>query len=185
MEPWSWASVWQRSRRNWHWPLLPPPRVALQGQDEAEQPGQFPFRNYQITLDRETLSLGPLYLEGLFDHLIAHYIFCPRSLDEAALLARSALEGLKIPDPDKARALVNIFSDIVVDSLRLEKSSEDREKVLLGWRRLAEQPDLEELDRVVLGLLRNYWEADLRFSDRPEVALLERIFSAGFRERSL
>ena len=185
MEPWSWASVWQRSRRNWHWPLLPPPRVALQGPNAAEQPGQFPFRNYQITLDQETLSLGPLYLEGLFDHLIAHYIFCPRSLDEAALLVRSALEGLKSPDPDRARALVNIFSDIVVDSLRLEKSSEDRKKVLLGWGRLAEQSDLGELDRVVLGLLKNYWEADLRFSDRPEVALLERIFSAGFRERSL
>ena len=159
MESWSWASVWQRSRRNWHWPLLPPPR--LQKKDAAEQPGQFPFRNYQITLDQETLSLGPLYLEGLFDHLIAHYIFCPRSLDEAALLVRSALEGLKSPYPDKARALVNIFSDIVVDSLRLEKSSEDREKVLLGWGRLAKQPDLGELDRVILGLLKNEWDATI------------------------
>lgn len=185
MESSSWASIWQRSRRNWHWPLLPEPRLALQGTGAAEQPGEFPFRNYQITLDQETLSLGPLYLEGLFDHLIAHYIFCPRSLDEAALLARSALQGLKSPDPDRARALVNIFSDIVVDSLRLEKSSEDRNKVLLGWGRLAEQPGLGELERVVLGLLKNYWEADLPASKRPEVSLLERIFSAGFRERSL
>lgn len=185
MESWSWASVWQRSRRNWHWPLLPPPRLALQGTGAAKQPGDFPFSNYQITLDQETLSLGPLYLEGLFDHLIAHYVFCPRSLDEAALLARSALEGLKSPDPDRARALVNIFSDIVVDSLRLERSLEDREKVLSGWRRLAEQPDLTDLERVVLGLLRSYWEADLPTSNQPEVALLERIFSAGFRDRSL
>jgi hypothetical protein len=185
MESWSWASVWQRSRRNWHWPLLPPPRLSALGQEAAKQPGSFPFCNYQITLDRETLSLGPLYLEGLFDHLIAHYVFCPRSLDEAALLARSVLQGLKNPHPERVRTLVNIFSDIVVDSLRLERSDEDREKVLSGWRRLAEQPDLTELDRVVLGLLRRYWEADLPFSDRPEVALLERIFSAGFRERNL
>ena len=185
MESWSWASVWQRSRRNWHWPLLPPPRLALQGTGAAKQPGEFPFSNYQITLDQETLSLGPLYLEGLFDHLIAHYIFCPRSLDEAALLARSALEGLKSPDPDRARALVNIFSDIIVDSLRLERSLEDREKVLLGWRRLAEQPDLMDGDRVVLGLLRSYWEADLAACRKPEVALLERIFSAGFRDKSI
>ena len=134
MESWSWASVWQRSRRNWHWPLLPQPRLSASGQEAGAQPGCFPFGNYQITLDRETLSLGPLYLEGLFDHLIAHYVFCPRSLDEAALLARSALQGLKNPHPERARALVNIFSDIVVDSLRLERSDEDREKVLSGWR---------------------------------------------------
>ncbi|MGB7544254.1 MAG: vWA domain-containing protein [Methanothrix sp.] len=185
MESWSWARVWQRSRRNWHWPLLPPPRLALQGAGAAKQRGEFPFSNYQITLDQKTLSLGPLYLEGLFDHLIAHYVFCPRSLDEAALLARSALEGLKSPDPDRSRALVNIFSDIIVDSLRLERSLEDREKVLLGWQRLAEQPDLMPLDRVVLGLLRRYWEAELPASDRPEISLLERIFSAGFRDRSL
>ncbi|HQE96909.1 MAG TPA: VWA domain-containing protein, partial [Methanothrix sp.] len=184
MESPSWASVWQRSRRNWHWPLLPPPRLSSRSGGE-EQVGELSFSNYQITLDEEILNQGPVYLESLFDHLIAHYIFCPRSLDGASILARSALEGLKSPDPNKARALVNIFSDIVVDSLRLEKSSEDREKVLLGWGRLAEQPDLMELDRVVLGLLKSYWEADLRSSDRPEVALLERIFSAGFRERSL
>jgi len=137
MESWSWARVWQRSRRNWHWPLLPPPRLALQGVGAAKQPGQFPFSNYQITLDQETLSLGPLYLEGLFDNLIAHYIFCPRSLDEAALLARSALQGLKSPDPDRARALVNIFSDIIVDSLRLERSLEEGKRFCWaggGWR---------------------------------------------------
>jgi len=187
MESSSWISAWQRSRRNWHWPLLPEPRLARQesGAGAAKQPDEFPFRNYQITLDQETLSLGPLYLEGLFDHLIAHYIFCPRSLDEAALLAQSALQGLKSPDPERARAVVNIFSDIVVDSLRLEKSSQDREKVLLGWGRLAEQPDLGEQDLVVLGLLKNYWEADLPAYNRPEVSLLERIFSAGFRDRSL
>ncbi|MDD1740198.1 MAG: hypothetical protein LUQ30_05135 [Methanothrix sp.] len=77
MESWSWASVWQKSRRNWHWPLLPSPRLALQGPGAAKQPGEFPFSNYQITLDQETLSLGPLYLEGLFDHLMAHYYFLP------------------------------------------------------------------------------------------------------------
>ena len=100
-------------------------------------------------------------------------------------MARSALEGLKSPDPDKARALVNIFSDIVVDSLRLERSETDREKVLLSWKKLAIEQDLMELDRVVLGLLRRYWEADLPACTRTEVSLLERVFSAGFREQSL
>ena len=33
--------------------------------------------------------------------------------------------------------MVNIFSDIVVDSFRLERSAEDEKKVLLGWKRLA------------------------------------------------
>jgi len=35
--------------------------------------------------------------------------------------------------------MVNIFSDIVVDSFRLERSSEDEEKVLMGWKALAEK----------------------------------------------
>jgi len=184
MESWSWARVWQRSRRNWHWPLLPPPRLYFRP-GETKQAGEFSFSNYQIALDEEILNQGPLYLESLFDHLIAHYVFCPRSLEGASILARSALEGLKSPDPDKARALVNIFSDIVVDSLRLERSETDREKVLLSWKKLAIEQDLMELDRVVLGLLRRYWEADLPACTRTEVSLLERVFSAGFREQSL
>jgi hypothetical protein len=185
MMSWSWASVWTASKRNWHWPLLPAPRLARPRAGDAGQPGEFPFSNYQITLDQEILGRGPLYLESLFDHLIAHYIFCPRSLDGAALLVRSALEGLKRPNPLLARGHVNLFSDIVVDSFRLERCPEDEKKVLLGWLRLAEQPDLMARDRLVLGFLREYWRADLPSCSRPEVALLERLFSPGVRDRNL
>jgi hypothetical protein len=124
-------------------------------------------------------------LENLFDHLIVHYIFCPRSLEEAGLLALAALKGLDQPDISRARCLVNIFTDIVVDSFRLERSASDERKVLLGWKRLAKQDGLMPLDRVVMGFLRNYWGADLPSCSRPEVDLLGRVFSPGIRERSL
>jgi hypothetical protein len=132
-----------------------------------------------------TLDQGPVYLENLFDHLIVHYIFCPRSLEEAGLLALATLKGLDQPDISRTRCLVNIFTDIVVDSFRLERSSADEELVLLGWKRLAKQDDLMPLDRVIMGFLRNYWGADLPSCSRPEVALLARVFSPGIRERSL
>lgn len=185
---WNWADVWNRSRENWHWPLLPQPRL---GSPEGERDGrgdgqgEFPFPNYCITVDQKTLECGPDYLESLFDHLIVHYIYCPRSLEEAGLLALAALKGLEKPDAHRARCLVNVFTDIVVDSFRLERSSADEEKVLLGWKRLARQAALAPLDRVVLGFLRDYWGANLPSCPRPEVDLLGRIFSPGIRERSL
>jgi hypothetical protein len=151
-----------------------------------ERAGEFPFRNYQINLDRKTLALGPVYLENLFDHLIVHYIFCPRSIEEAGLLAQAALKGLEKPEIGRARCLLNIFTDIVVDSFRLERSPDDEKKVLMGWKKFAEQGhELMPLDRVVLGFLRVYWGAALPSCSRPEVDLLGRVFSPGIRERSL
>jgi hypothetical protein len=88
-------------------------------------------------LSPEALNLGPLYLENLFDHLIVHYVFCPRSLEVAGSLALAALKGQSQPESARARCAVNIFSDIVVDSLRLERSADDEKKVLMGWERLA------------------------------------------------
>ncbi len=144
--------------------------------------GEFPFDNYSITLNDDVLAKGPLYLENLFDHLIVHYILCPRSLETAGLLVIAAIKGLK--EPLRAKSIVNIFSDIVVDSFRLERSSEDEEKVLLGWRRLAEQ-EISPLDRLVLGFLREYWGAPLPGCDLPEVDLLLQVYSLGVRNKSI
>ena len=178
---WDWTDVWHKSRQNWHWPLLPAPRPGT-----MERAGEFPFCNYCITIDQKTLALGPVYLENLFDHLIVHYIFCPRSIEGAGLLAQAALKGLQKPEIGRARCLVNIFADIVVDSFRLERSPDDEKKVLMGWKRLEEQGhELMPLDRVVLGFLRVYWGAALPSCSRPEVDLLGRVFSPGIRERSL
>ena len=177
---WQWTDVWHKSRQNWHWPLLPLPRLGL-----PESAGEFPFSNYQINLDSQTLAMGPFYLENLFDHLIVHYIFCPRCMDEAGLLALAALKGLEQPEISRARSLVNVFSDIVVDSFRLERSPADEEKVLTGWQRLSLQGDLMPLDRVILGFLKDYWGADLPSCSRPEVDLLGRIFSPGIRDKNL
>lgn len=173
---WDWARVWQKSRENWHWPQLPFP------QEGAGSPDEFPFQNYALTLDQDTLSQGSLYLENLFDHLIVHYLFCPRSLETAGELAMSALKGLQ--EPSLARPMVNIFSDIVVDSFRLERSREDEELVLMGWRRLATR-EISPLDRVVLGFLGEYWGVSILRCDRPEVDLLLSVFSPGVRDRSL
>jgi hypothetical protein len=173
------AEIWERSRRNWHWPTLPKPRPGI------GHGGEFPFDNYRITLNGDTLRQGDLYLENLFDHLIAHYLICPRSLETAGLLALAAIKGLC--DAAAARTMVNIFSDIIVDSFRLERSAEDEKKVLLGWRRLAAQ-ELSDLDRVVLGFLGEYWGVDLtnlHGCNRAEIDLLLQVYSPGVRNRSL
>ncbi|MFB3764174.1 MAG: VWA domain-containing protein [Methanotrichaceae archaeon] len=180
LEEASWdsiADIWERSRSNWHWPQLPAPRIGVQGNNR-----EFPFENYQITLSRDILKQGTLYIENLFDHLIVHYIFCPRSLETAGYLALAAIKGLK--DHAKAKSMVNIFSDIIVDSFRLERSSEDEEKVLLGWRRLAGEK-LSDLDRIVIGFLAEYWGMPLPRCDRPEIDLLLQVYSPGVRDRSL
>jgi hypothetical protein len=161
------------------------PRLSRGG---ADQSSEFPFQNYALTLNQDLLKEGPLYLENLFDHTIAHYLFCPRSLETAGILALAAMKGLaENAELAQARTLVNVFTDIVVDSFRLERSPEDEEKVLLGWRRLArlEEPALSPLDRIVLGFLAEYWGADLPRCSLPEVDLLLQVFSPGVRDRSL
>ena len=201
MESLGWIEVWRRSRESWHWPLLPPPVLGEKGRS-----GSFAFSNYQITLDQRALQLGPLYLENLFHHLIVQYIFCPRSLENAGILALAALKGLGHPSgssstyvsayastPDmesqieSAHRMVNIFSDIVSDSFRLERSERDEELVLMGWRRLGELDgrSLNPLDRVVLGFLREFWGASFPSCPLPEVEYLLRIFSPGIRDKSL
>lgn len=171
------SDIWERSRSNWHWPQLPSPRLGQQGSS-----GEFPFENYQLTLDKEILKEGPLYIENLFDHLIVHYLYCPRSIETAGYFALAAIKGLK--DRTKAKAMVNIFSDIIVDSFRLERSSVDEKKVLLGWRRLASQK-LSNLDRIVIGFLAEYWGAPLPRCNRPEIDLLLQVYSPGVRNKSL
>ncbi len=179
---WDWTRVWDKSRENWHYPQLPAPQLGVQA-----SLGEFPFDNYSITLKEDVLAQGPLYLENLFDHLIVHYVFCPRSLETAGLLALAAVKGLK--EPQRAKSIVNIFSDIVVDSFRLERSTEDEKKVLLGWRRLAGrrlvEQDLSPLDRLILGFLGEYWGAKLPRCDLPEVDLLLQVFSLGVRDKSI
>jgi hypothetical protein len=118
-ELFDWESLWDRSRASWHYPQLPKPVL---GQISADE---FPFSNYRITLGPELLGQGGSYVENLFHHLIVHYIFCPRSLEASARLAMAASKAVK--DPLKARAMVNIFSDIVTDSFRLERSQRDQE----------------------------------------------------------
>lgn len=180
LEEASWdliADIWERSRRNWNWPQLPSPRIGSSGSS-----GEFPFVNYQITLNEEILNQGALYVENLFDHLIVHYIFCPRSLETAGNLALAAVKGLI--DQSLAKTMVNIFSDIVVDSFRLERSPDDEEKVLLGWRRLSSQK-LSDLDRIVLGFLAEYWDSPLPRCDRPEIDRLLQIYSPGVRDKGL
>jgi len=177
MESWDWTRVWQKARENWHWPMLPLPRKIGQASS-----GEFPFQSFRIDLSEDMLSEGPGYLENLFEHLIVHYIYCPRSLQTSGLLALAACKGLK--NRTMARVMVNIFTDIVVDSFRLERSPEDEEKVLLEWRRLARQK-LSPMDRVVLGFLREYWSAALPECPRPEVDMLMQVFSLGIRDKSI
>lgn len=168
--------IWETSRSNWHRPPLPLPLI-------GSSIDEFPFENYQITIGKETTRQGNLYLENLFDHLIVHYIFCPRSLETAATLSLATLRGLKSREKTLARRMVNIFSDIVADTFRLERSDIDEEKVLLGWKHLAEQ-DLAPLDRIVLGFLKEYWDVNLPRCDHEAVDMLLHTFSWGVEEKS-
>ncbi len=169
--------IWEQSRANWHRPQLPRPIVA-----SAEE-GGFPFKNYRIVVETGALERGDLYLENLFDHLIVHYLFCPRSLEMAGRLALAALAGLDGGSDGLARRMVNIFTDIVVDTFRLERSEEDEDKVLLGWRELARQ-ELSPLDEAVVGFLGKLWGVDLPSRDRPEAEALLSVFSWGVNDRS-
>ncbi|MCR3883454.1 MAG: VWA domain-containing protein [Methanothrix sp.] len=170
--------IWETSRSSWHRPQLP--RPVITGSIDGDG---FPFKNYKIVVDEKTLDKGDLYIENFFDHLIVHYLFCPRSLETAGRLAMAALEGLANGNKNQARRMVNLFSDIVVDTFRLERSVDDEEKVLLGWRELAKE-ELSPLDEAVVGFLAELWGVALPSSDHPESEELLKVFSWGVKERS-
>jgi len=90
--------VWERSRASWHRPQLPRPII-----DGSNDVAGFPFKNYRIVVDSEALDKGDRYLENLFDHLIVHYLFCPRSLEMAGRLSLAALEGLEKKERDRGQ----------------------------------------------------------------------------------
>ncbi|MDH7597392.1 MAG: VWA domain-containing protein [Methanothrix sp.] len=170
--------IWEAARSEWHYPPLPRPVISSGGS------GVFPFDNYRISVREEDLS-DQLYLESLFEHLILHYIFCPRSLEVAGELVLSAMKGIKRNDTIFARAIVNIFSDIVIDSFRLERSEHDEQKVIHLWRRTAESAE-SDLDMAVLSFLERYWSAEICGAvERAETRLLLQIFAPGVRDRSL
>ncbi len=170
--------IWERARSEWHYPQLPRPVISYESSDV------FPFENYRIAIAREELA-DELYVESVFEHLILHYILCPRSLETAGDLALAALRGIKRDDAVFARTIVNIFTDIVVDSFRLERSEADERKVVHLWRRIAKR-ELSDLDRAVISFLESYWSADIcGATDTNETRLLLKIFSSGIRDRSL
>lgn len=170
--------IWERARSEWHYPQLPRPVIS------SDCSGVFPFDNYRISVREEDLN-DKIYLESLFEHLILHYILCPRSLEAAGELALSALRGIKRNDTSFARTIVNIFSDIVIDSFRLERSEYDERKVIHLWRRSAESAETD-LDMAVLSFLERYWSVDICSAvETAETRLLLQIFAPGVRERSL
>ncbi|MCX8207552.1 MAG: VWA domain-containing protein [Methanothrix sp.] len=170
--------IWEAARSEWHYPQLPRPVISSNGS------GVFPFDNYRISVREVDLS-DTIYLESLFEHLILHYILCPRSLEVAGELALSALRGIKRNDTSFARTIVNIFSDIVIDSFRLERSESDEQKVIHLWRRTAESAE-SDLDMAVLSFLERYWSADIcGAAETAETRLLLQIFAPGVRERSM
>lgn len=170
--------IWEAARSEWHFPQLPRPVIS------TDNSGVFPFDNYRISVREEDLG-DRLYLESLFEHLILHYILCPRSLEMAGELALSALRGIKRNDTKFARTVVNIFSDIVVDSFRLERSEHDEQKVIHLWRRIAELAE-SDLDMAVISFLESYWSADICGAvETAETRILLQIFAPGVRDRSL
>lgn len=174
------SSTWRLCRSRWHWPQLPLPSLGPAGS------GEFPFQNYNISIS-DMQAQDPQILQSLLEHLIAHYVFCPRSLETAAILALAALRGMNAKDASAAARMVNIFSDIVVDSFRLERSQTDQELVVLYWRSICQQ-GLLGADRVVAAFLERFWQEDLGVGEgsfSTEVDLLYLVFSPGVRDRSL
>lgn len=170
--------IWEAARSEWHYPQLPRPVISSDGS------GAFPFDNYRLSIRKDDLN-DQIYLKSLFEHLILHYILCPRSLETAGELALSALKGLKRNDTNFARTIVNIFSDIVVDSFRLERSEHDEQKVIHLWRRIAESAE-SDLDMTVISFLERYWSVEIcGAAETAESRLLLQIFAPGVRDRSL
>jgi hypothetical protein len=164
----------------WYYPLLPQPVVV----DEGDA---FVFENYQTTVPKS----APLeVVEALFEHEIAHYLFCPYSRGISARLVLSALRALRktrpsaLQDTSNLLLCVSFFQDLAVDIFLFGRGGESREKAML---RIEFQLSgfQNELSSLYAGVISKLFDCGFTCSDELErfARRIARIFRGGVLER--
>lgn len=167
-------TVWPNVRRRHLFPELPAPACA-----EGELRAGLDIKGKKISISRKfvkemSVMLKPEeILEGLLDHAVSHYIYCPWSLSTHLKLYAEAKAVLE--DKEMALRATDCFMDVVADTLCVSEKETSLPKI---YRHL----DRSVLDEAVHALFQRIWGIDLGVRAYEELSgKLSRIH---YRDRS-
>lgn len=174
-------ACWQQCMEYWYYPLLPSPVVVERGD-------VFVFENYQTTVPGD-VSAGVVV--ALFEHEVAHYLFCPYSRGISARLVLSALRALGKTRPSALRDVSNIvlcanfFQDLVVDVFLFERGGGSRQRVVERVKYQLSVSGGDVLAQLYAGVLDWLFDCGFECSVGLErfVRRIARVLSKGVMER--
>lgn len=156
-------AVWSKVRKSHLFPELPPPVW-----DEGTPRVGLNMTEKKISISRRfvekmSLSINPEeVLEGLLDHAVSHYLYCPWSFATYLKLYAAAKNSLK--DTDMAQKGTDRFMDVVADSICVSRKETPIPKI---YRQL----EKSILDETVYALCQIIWDVDLGVQDTGDVVM--------------
>lgn len=162
------GTIWPRVRKRHFYPKLPVPTYS----DSTKRVG-LEIKGKQIDISMTFVQemserLEPeVVIEGLLDHALSHYRFCPWNFTTHLMLYREAKQVLK--DKGMARKATDCFMDVVADTRCMSETD-------TPLPRLYRHMQWENLDEVVCSLYQQIWRRDLGAGGHEEMtARLARI----------
>ncbi len=154
--------VWPRVRRRHLFPELPEPKFT---EGEAHVGLDIKGKNISISksfVEEMAVLLAPQeILEGLLDHAVCHYIYCPWSFATHLKLFAEAKTVLK--DKGMAQRAADCFIDVVTDTQCVNQSASALPKIYRHLRGGI-------LDEAIHALYQKIWGIDLGVPPNEELA---------------
>jgi hypothetical protein len=154
--------VWPIVRERHFYPELPAPQIS-EGKDRVG----LEMKGKKISLSTAFVNemshrLAPrLILEGLLDHAISHYIYCPWDFSTHLMLYKEAKSVIQ--DKSMAKKAANYFMDVVADTHCVSRKKTPLPDI---YRRIHKG----RLDEAVCGLYQKIWGLDLGARKFEEIA---------------
>ena len=154
--------IWPRVRRRHLFPELPDPAFT-----DGEAHVGLDIKGKNISISRRFVAemsgvLAPQeILEGLLDHAVCHYIYCPWNF--ATHLKLFAQAKTQIKDKRMARRAADCFIDVVTDTLCVNQSASALPKI---YRHLSGGI----LEEAIYALYQKIWGIDLGVPENDELS---------------
>ncbi len=154
--------IWAKVRQDHLFPELPDPVY-----EEGQQRVGLDIKGKKIMLSRQFITTlekkmdESSVLEGLLDHAVSHYLYCPWDLSTHLKLYAEAKKVLK--DKEMARKAADCFMDVVADTFCMSK----KDSPISSIYRHSERGTLEE---AIHALLQRIWGKDLGVRGHEELS---------------
>lgn len=145
--------IWHRVRRRHLFPELPTPKYA-----EGEQRVGLDIKGKKISISREFVMemsqnlKQQEVLEGLLDHAVSHYLYCPWDFSTHLKLYGEAKRVLE--DKEMAKRATDYFMDVVADTHCVSQKDTPLPKIYRHLKR-------GTLDEAIHALFQRIWGVDL------------------------